>query len=91
MLEQSSGLSPKPSRVHLILRELFLSLQPLEIYLPDLAVRNDHLNCDLLITFKIDQLFFEKCFYLKRLTYVSSINGKPVSLATNRRGPQRSV
>lgn len=89
MLEESSGLSAEPSWAHLILRELFLSLQPLEIHLPDSAIRTDHLNRDFLITFKIDILFFEKCIYFKSLTYVSSINGKPVSLAINRRGPQR--
>lgn len=61
MLEESSGLSAEPSWAYLILRELFLSLQPLEIHLPDSAIRTDHLNRDLVITFKIDMLFFEKC------------------------------
>lgn len=73
MLEQNSGLSAKPARAHLILREL-LSLQPLEMYLPD-SICTDHLNRDLLIIFKIDLMFVEKCIYFKSLTYVSSRNG----------------
>lgn len=87
-LEQSSGLSAKPPWAHLILRELFLHLQPLRVHLPDSVIRTDHLNRDVLMTFKIDLLVFEKRIYFKSLTYVSSVNGKPVSLAPHRRGPQ---
>lgn len=58
MLEQSSGPSAKPPWAQLILRELFLNLQPFEIHFPDSTVCSGHLNCDLLITFKIHLLFF---------------------------------
>lgn len=63
MLGQNSGLSAKPARAHLILREL-LSLQPLEMYLPD-SICTGHLNRNLLIIFKIDLMFVENAFILR--------------------------
>lgn len=60
MLEQSSGPSAKPPWAHLILREVFLNLQPFEIHFPDSTVSTDRLNRDLLITFKIDLLFLNR-------------------------------